>query len=95
MYNDILSIGPVTIHGYGLMIAIGVLVALIVSDKRAQKRGLNGEIIYGLVVWTVVLGFASAKVLFILTYLKDFLANPVSFLRMSGFVVRSMSVWRY
>ena len=87
MYNDILSIGPVTIHGYGLMIAIGVLVALIVSDKRAQKRGLNGEIIYGLVVWTVVLGFASAKVLFILTYLKDFLANPVSFLRMSGFVV--------
>ena len=47
MYNDILSIGPVTIHGYGLMIAIGVLVALIVSDKRAQKRGLNGEIIYG------------------------------------------------
>lgn len=87
MYNDILSIGPVTIHGYGLMIAIGVLVALLVSDKRATKRGLNGEIIYGLVVWTVVLGFASAKVLFIFTDFKAFLANPISFLRLSGFVV--------
>lgn len=87
MYNDIFSIGPLTVHGYGLMIAIGVLVALIVSDNRAKKRGLNGDIVYGMVLWTVVLGFASAKVLFILTDLKNFIANPVSFLKGSGFVV--------
>lgn len=87
MYNDILSIGPVTIHGYGLMIAIGVLVALLVSDKRAKKRGLDGDILYGMVLWTVVLGFASAKVLYIFTDLKTFLASPISFLRGSGFVV--------
>ena len=38
MYNDLLSIGPVTIHGYGLMIGIGVIAALLIGDKRAQKR---------------------------------------------------------
>ena len=87
MYNNLLSIGPFTVHGYGLMIAIGVVVAMFVADKRAAKRGLNGELIYGLTVWTIVLGFLSAKVLFIITYFKDFLASPMSFIKGNGFVV--------
>ena len=87
MYNDLFSIGPFTIHGYGLMIAIGVVVAMVVSDKRAAKRGLNGELVYGLTIWTIVLGFLCAKVLYIITLFKDFLANPRAFLNGSGFVV--------
>lgn len=87
MYNNLFSIGPFTVHGYGLMIAIGVVVAMFVADKRAAKRGLNGELIYGLTVWTIVLGFFSAKVLFIITYFKDFLASPMSFIKGNGFVV--------
>lgn len=87
MYNDILTVGPFTIHGYGLMIAIGALMAMLVSEKRAKKRGLDGDLIYGMVAWTVVLGFMCAKVLYIFTDLKNFLANPVDFLRFSGFVV--------
>ena len=31
MYNEIFSIGPVTIHGYGLMIGLGVAVALLMG----------------------------------------------------------------
>jgi phosphatidylglycerol:prolipoprotein diacylglycerol transferase len=27
MYNDWFSIGPITVHGYGAMIAIGILAA--------------------------------------------------------------------
>lgn len=87
MYNDILTIGNLTIHGYGLMIAIGVLVALIWGDKRATRRGLDGEFIYTLVMWTVVLGFCAAKILFIITYFKQFIADPLGFIRGSGFVV--------
>lgn len=87
MYNDIFTIGSVTIHGYGLMIAIGVMVAMFVADKRCAKRGVNGDFIYTLTLLTVFLGFLCAKVLFILTYLKDFLASPLAFMKGSGFVV--------
>lgn len=87
MYNDIVSIGPVTIHGYGLMIAIGVMIAMIVADKRSTKRGVNGEFVYTLTILTVFLGFLCAKVLFIITYLKDFIASPMEYIRGSGFVV--------
>lgn len=87
MYNEILSIGPVTIHGYGLMIGIGVAVALLLGDYRAKKKGLNGDLIYGLTITTVVLGFLCARVLFIITEWKDFVKDPMSFVTGSGFVV--------
>lgn len=87
MYNDIFSIGPITVHGYGLMIAIGVLVALIVIDKRSVKRGVNGDYVYTLTLLTIILGFLCAKILFIITYLKDFIAAPMEFIKGSGFVV--------
>ena len=33
MFNDWFSIGPFTVHGYGVMIAIGILVAFYVAEK--------------------------------------------------------------
>lgn len=87
MYNEILSIGPITIHGYGLMIGIGVAVALLMGDYRAKKKGLNGDLIYGLTITTVILGFLCARVLFIITEWKAFLQDPLAFITGSGFVV--------
>ena len=65
MYNDILTIGPFTVRGYGLMIAIGVLVALFVGEARAKKKGLNFELIYPITFVCVVFGFLGAKLLFV------------------------------
>lgn len=87
MYNDIFSIGPVTIHGYGLMIAIGIVVALIVGDRRAIKRGLNADIIYTMTLLGVVLGFVAARILFIITEWESFVENPAAYITGAGFVV--------
>lgn len=87
MYNDLFSIGPFTIHGYGLMIGIGVMAALFTGDKRAQKRGMNGDLIYGMTIVAVVLGFMAARVLFIITEFSNFLKNPMEYITGSGFVV--------
>lgn len=87
MYNDLLTIGNFTIHGYGLMIGIGVATAMLIGDKRAVKRGMNGDIIYGMTIAAVVFGFLAAKVLFIITKLPEFLEDPVRFITGSGFVV--------
>ncbi len=87
MHNELLTIGPVTIYGYGLMIGIGVILAMLIGDKRAVKRGMNGELVYGLTITAVVLGFAAAKVLFIITEWSDFIKDPLSFLSSEGFVV--------
>lgn len=64
MKNELLRIGPLTLYGYGFMIAIGVLAAWLVVEQRARKLHLACEHIFYLVLWCVLGGFASAKILF-------------------------------
>lgn len=87
MYNEILTIGSITIHGYGLMIGLGVMAALLLGDYRSKKFGLNGDHIYGMTFSAVILGFVAARILFIITEWENFLQNPMQYLSGAGFVV--------
>lgn len=87
MYNDILSIGPITIHGYGLMIAIGILTALFVGEARAKKRGLSGDEMYNITLVCALFGFLGAKLMFCIVEWKEFIKDPWSILSSNGFVV--------
>jgi len=87
MFNDLLRIGPVTIHGYGLMIGIGILCALLVADKRAKNKGLNASIIYSLGISALIIGFVCAKLLYCIVDIGEFMNNPMAVLSGNGFVV--------
>ena len=62
MHNELLHIGPLTVYGYGFMIAMGVLAAWFVAEQRARKLKLACEHIFYLVVWCAIGGFTSAKI---------------------------------
>ena len=51
MFNDWLTIGPLTIHGYGFMIAVGVIVGLTVAERKARARGMSDSALDNM-VWT-------------------------------------------
>ncbi|MCI8400877.1 MAG: prolipoprotein diacylglyceryl transferase [Lachnospiraceae bacterium] len=88
MKPDLFSIGSVTVHGYGLMIAIGVLAAVMAAEKRAPRLGLNGEHIFNIAVWGVAGGVIGAKVLYWIVELPDILADPSILLDIGhGFVI--------
>ncbi|MED9903268.1 MAG: prolipoprotein diacylglyceryl transferase [Lachnospiraceae bacterium] len=87
MYNELFSIGPFTVHSYGVMIAIGVIAALFVGEARAKKRNMNGDVLYPMTFLCVILGFMSAKILFCIVEWKLFLEDPIHVLTGSGFVV--------
>lgn len=87
MKNELLKIGPLTLYGYGFMIAIGVLAAWLVVEQRARKLQLACEHIFYFVLWCVLGGFASAKILFWITEWKEVIRNPLEMLSSDGFVV--------
>lgn len=89
MKNELLTIGPFTLYGYGMMIAIGILAAYFTAEYRAKRQKLAYEHVFYLTMWCVVGGFISAKLLFFLTEWKSVLADPVSYLQnlSDGFVV--------
>lgn len=87
MCNDFFTIGKFTIHGYGVMIAIGFLLAIFLTTFRAKKKGLDPEIVVDLALISVIGGFVGAKILFVITNFKAFLKAPLSVLGSGGFVV--------
>lgn len=87
MYNNILTIGPVTIHSYGVLIVIGIFAALFIGEARARRRGLDPDEIYNLTICCAILGFLGAKLMFCIVEWREFLRNPLSLMKSNGFVV--------
>lgn len=88
MKNELFSIGPITIYGYGLMIAIGIIAAYLVGEYRAKKYGLESDHVFYFVIWCVIGGFAGSKILYFITDLKNIIADPKIMLNLQdGWVV--------
>jgi phosphatidylglycerol:prolipoprotein diacylglycerol transferase len=87
MFNNWLTLGPITIHGYGVMIAIGLLAAAAMAEKLTKKYKLDYEHIDLFIVFVVVLGYVGSKLTYCLTVWDQFIANPLSVLGSGGWVV--------
>ncbi len=87
MHNEILKIGSLTITGYGLMIAIGLLCAIFLADYRAKKKGLDDDAVWTIAILVASIGFLGAKLLFVIVEFDMFLEDPIAILGSQGFVV--------
>lgn len=87
MFNDWFTIGPFTIHGYGVMIAIGILIASWLASKLCKKNGLDYENIDSFIIFVIVIGYVFSKLTYCLTVFDQFINDPISTLGSSGWVV--------
>lgn len=81
MHPELLRLGPIPIHTYGFLIAIGFLSAVAVIRSLAVKAKLDAERTLDLCFWSLLVGFAGARLLFIITRLDYFLSDPAAILR--------------
>lgn len=87
MKTDLFSIGGLTVHGYGFMIGIGFILAMLLGEYRAKKSGLREESIIDITIIAGLTGFLGAKLLYIIVEFDTFVKNPKAVLGSSGFVV--------
>lgn len=76
MYNDLFSIGPIHIHTYGVMTAIGILAAYFLMTHLTKKRGLDPERVFGLLIFCLIFGYLGSKLLYIITQIPTFVKDP-------------------
>lgn len=76
MYNDLFSVGPFTVHIYGLFVAFGIIFAYIVTEKRGKKMGIDISHLDSLALCFVISGFVGSKCLYLLTRIKDIVQDP-------------------
>ena len=51
---DGITIGPIKIYFYGIIIMLGVLAAVWIAIKEAERRNLDSEYVWDMVPWLLV-----------------------------------------
>ncbi|MHB0980890.1 MAG: prolipoprotein diacylglyceryl transferase [Thermoleophilia bacterium] len=69
MYPQLFSIGPVTIHSFGVMMALAFVTAGVIASWQFKKRGIDPDLAYSLLIAAIVGGVVGAKVHYLI-------ANP-------------------
>lgn len=75
MFNDI-TIGPITIHMYGVMIALGFLMALVMTSYRGKKRKMDDDIIWGIFFCAIIGGMLGSRILYYIVELPQIVQDP-------------------
>ena len=60
--NGVIDLGPIPLHAYGLLLAIGALVAAWIAERRWVARGFDAKTFNDMAVWIVVGGVVGARV---------------------------------
>jgi len=67
MYPELFRIGSFPVNTYGVLLALGMLLALFVASKLAARDGLPRDRIYDLGLWTLIGGLVGSKILMLFT----------------------------
>lgn len=70
-----LSFGGLEIRWYGVIIAAGILVAMALATKEAEKR-TGSDFIVDMMFWTIPIGIIGARIYYVLFELDYYLQNP-------------------
>lgn len=88
MYPVLLELGPIKIHTYGFLIAIGFLAGVSVIKRLAARSHLNVDRVVDLSFWLLLVGFVGARILFVITRWEYFSSDLLGIFRVweGGFV---------
>lgn len=65
--SNAIELGPLSLRAYGLMIALGVIAAVFVAQKRWVERGGHPDDISTIAMWTVPAGLIGARLYHVIT----------------------------
>ncbi|MBQ8638791.1 MAG: prolipoprotein diacylglyceryl transferase [Lachnospiraceae bacterium] len=88
MKIELFHIGPLTIYGYGLMIALGILAAFSTSMTRAKRKGMDTDALFNMGLIGIACGLVGAKLLYYVVEFPSIWKDPSQLLQLNeGFVV--------
>jgi phosphatidylglycerol:prolipoprotein diacylglycerol transferase len=70
------NVGPLTLHTYGLLLAIAFLVGLWVASRQARRAGLDANRVGDLAIYVLLAGLVGAKLMLVLVERDYYLDRP-------------------
>ena len=72
-----LSLGPIKIYWYSIIILLAIITGSAVLFKQAKKQNIKEEIITNLIFYGVLWGILGARIYYVLFNLNYYIKNPI------------------
>ena len=72
--------GPLKVAWYGIIIVFGMFVAVWLSIREGEKRGIKEDFIVDLAFWIIPAGLIGARIYYVLFELDVYLQDPIRML---------------
>ncbi len=76
MLPELFRVGPFAVRSYGLMLALGFALGIVVLVRRGRARGLEAGRLVDLCLVMVVVGMLGGRLMYALTHWGEFAAQP-------------------
>lgn len=73
-------LGPMCIHFYGLIIAVGLILAVLYASKRCKEFGMKEDDLLDGVLWITPFAILCARIYYVVFSWADYAENPISVL---------------
>lgn len=80
MYPTLFKIGNITIHSYGLMVALAYLMAIFIIYLESKRKGLDPNLALDLGLTAMICGTLGSKLLFVIRNWSYYSGNPIEIL---------------
>jgi phosphatidylglycerol---prolipoprotein diacylglyceryl transferase len=74
----------ISVHSYGFMIALGVLVSFYVALKMTKRYGLDSDKLSSMFLWVMLASVVGGRIFFYFEDIDKYINNPSELLKMSG-----------
>ncbi|HEY4644343.1 MAG TPA: prolipoprotein diacylglyceryl transferase family protein, partial [Bacteroidota bacterium] len=76
MYPELLKVGPLTIYSYGMMLAIGFIVASYFFTKELKRKGIDHNLGGNVTLFAVIFGIIGSKIHYLIEHWDKFTLEP-------------------
>jgi phosphatidylglycerol:prolipoprotein diacylglycerol transferase len=77
MYPILIKFGDLTLHTYGVLIAIGFLLAVLVARNEAHRTGIDPNLILDLSFYLLLAALVGSRLFYILSNWEEFADHPL------------------
>lgn len=88
------NLGPFTIHYYGIVIIIGILIALLLISREAARREIKLDFLFDAMPWILVGGVIGARIWHIFTPPQSMIARGISTRYYLTHLLEAIAIWK-
>ena len=82
MFPELFSIGPLTLHTYGLFVAIGLVFGILITIRIGKAQGISAQQIMDMGFIMALSGIVGSRIAYVLMNFSYYKTNPVDILKL-------------